>query len=133
MGDAFLTVSESPVPPPTLTWRMANGCTCRHAHTHTYDASIGSGEAKPRPASEPASTPEFYRSDRRRSTITYTCYVGVFTGEADEFDSFGREFDQYDIASSYASAQLPSSHVPRWSDESLPTPTRHGLIPTVVS
>src|SRR6185295_15877973 len=29
--------------------------------------------------------------------------------------------------------QLPSSHVPRWSDESLPTPTRHGLIPTDVS
>ena len=28
MGDAFLTVSGSPVPPPTLTWRpMANGCT----------------------------------------------------------------------------------------------------------
>lgn len=26
--------------------------------------------------------------------------------------------------------QLPSSHVPRWSDESLPTPTRHGRIPT---
>jgi hypothetical protein len=23
--------------------------------------------------------------------------------------------------------------LPRWSDESLPTPTRHGLIPTVVS
>ena len=32
------------------------------------------------------------------------CYVGVFTAEVDEFDSFGRAFDKYDIDSSYASA-----------------------------
>ena len=106
MGDAFLTVSESPKPPPTLTWRpLADGCT--RADMLIPKATMPlSAVAKPnlvlRP--KPASTPEFYRPDRRRSTIAYTCYVGVFTAEVDEFDSFGREFDKYDIDSSYASA-----------------------------
>jgi hypothetical protein len=108
MGDAFLTVSESPVPPPTLTWRpLANGCTRADMLIPMATmplSAVVKPNPRPRRASEPASTPEFYRPDRRRSTIAYTCYVGVFTAEVDEFDSFGREFDKYDIDSSYASA-----------------------------
>ncbi|QNJ90009.1 hypothetical protein HZU40_00705 (plasmid) [Mycolicibacterium fluoranthenivorans] len=106
MGDAFLTVSESPEPPPTLTWRpLAGGCTRADMLIPKTTMPLSAvAEPNLRHASEPGSTPEFYRPDRRRATFAYTCYVGVFTAEVNEFDSFGREFDQYDIDSAYASA-----------------------------
>jgi hypothetical protein len=106
LGDAFLTVSESPKPPPMLTWRpLADGCTRADLLIPKAPMPLSAvAESNTRRASEPTSTPEFYRPDRSRSTIAYTCHVGVFTAEVDEFDSFGREFDHYDIDSSYASA-----------------------------
>ncbi|MEB3031755.1 hypothetical protein [[Mycobacterium] nativiensis] len=89
LGDNYLTVSEHPVRP-LMTWERQPDGSLR------VDLPIPDG---PNPLSglvqvarhhqaDHTSEPEFYSPERRGSTLSYTCYVGVYGTEADDFDRF---------------------------------------------
>jgi hypothetical protein len=107
LGDGYLTVSERPVMP--LTWRRLPDGSLR------ADCPV---PAAPRPLSalvkpsirhsvDPISDPEFYRPDQRQSTITYTCYVGVFGVTTEDFDHHDIEGHlPSELAAEFAAARI---------------------------
>lgn len=91
LGEAYLTATEERLKP--LAWRRQPDGTLR------ADAPINGAplplsavvKENVRHRGDPTSSPEFYRPDRRQSTIGYVCHVGVIHSAANVFDMFDED------------------------------------------